>query len=296
MKFFRLGRPPLRMALRVSSLPAAAFTLIEVMVAMTLLVVIIAGLVASLNQTQKALKLASGQTDTMENGRAFMQLLTREMQEIVSFPEEITTTFRFASKYRNVNNPLMQDVPGLSDQRTNLLSSFAFVTRSKELNQYRLVMYDVHKDEMENQFATGIYRAETNFPIWGVTNDLLVVENRFLNWQLAAFRDTNFFSKVLDGVVHLQFHSYDTNGARIPDWNLGTGRLVGYTFTNSSPSQETNFFAYRPSSIELELGVLDPEVVTKVKSMTNTVANKFLLDRSGSVQVFRQRITVPTGP
>ncbi|MBM3847168.1 MAG: prepilin-type N-terminal cleavage/methylation domain-containing protein [Verrucomicrobia bacterium] len=277
-----------------------AYTMIEIMVAMTMMSVIVVGLLATLNQTQKTLKAAGGQSDTLEGGRAFMALVSREIKELALFPESVTNTFRFYSFVHEPATPLMQNIPNLPEKRTNLLSSFGLVTLDKEFNRWRLVLYDVDLGEWRTNRSTAVYRMETNFPIYRLEGfpgtDLMSFQSRFHftnGNRINASRDTNLFTKVLDGVVSLRIHAYDINGTRIRDWLPNTVPF-GYSFTNSSPLLSTN---YRPASLEVELGVLDPEIHLKVKSMESpSVASTFLQDRVANVQVFRQRISVPTGP
>ena len=280
-------------------LGSRAYSLVEIMVAMSLLTVIVVGLLASLNQAQKALRLSGGQSDTFENGRAFLALMTRELQEIAQFPPEITNTYRFFSVYRNAGEPLIQSVPGLpKEPRTNLLSSFGFVVRGKERNDWKLVMYDVSRDQMSSRSCSAIYRAERTYPAWALTNDLPVVERQFVNWDFKSDSDTNQFRKLLDGVVHIGFRMFNRKGERIPDWN-GAGKLEGYRVAQQHmPSFDFGpDIDYRPATVEVELAILDPDVFKKTKSIDDRDAVlNFLQERSGNVQIFRQRINIPTGP
>src|SRR6185436_10353272 len=59
-----------------------AFSLIEIMVVVVLLSVIILGLMAMFNQTQRAFKLGMNQTDVLEAGRVGTDLIVREMEQL----------------------------------------------------------------------------------------------------------------------------------------------------------------------------------------------------------------------
>src|ERR1051326_5461060 len=61
-------------------------SLLEMLVAVGLLAVIIIGLVAMFNQTQKTLDRGVAQVDILENGRAVMLLLERELQGMSAPP------------------------------------------------------------------------------------------------------------------------------------------------------------------------------------------------------------------
>src|ERR1051325_4139527 len=72
---------------------AEAFSLLEIMVAVSLLAVIIVGLLAMFYQVQRAFRAGTAQADVMEGGRATMNLLTRDLQEMAATDVEFTTNF-----------------------------------------------------------------------------------------------------------------------------------------------------------------------------------------------------------
>jgi prepilin-type N-terminal cleavage/methylation domain-containing protein len=271
----------------------AGYSLIEIMVAMTLLTVIVVGLLASFNQTQRALRASVAQTDTLENGRAFLNLLGREMQEIVLFPEGVSNAMRFASVARSTDT-LVQKIPGSSASRTNRLQSFCFTVRNRDNADWRTVFYDFRKSEYTDRPIVSLYRAERDFAYRNATNDLASTGRSFLSWTYGAQSNTNDFRRMLDGVIHLQFYAYDQNGVMIPEWSGVGGR--GYFFTNQIVVSTTQV----PAAIEVELGLLDPDVLRRVKAISEsgnpTAVQDFLSDRSGNVQIFRQRINLPSGP
>ncbi len=271
------------------------YSLIEIMVAMSLLTVIVVLLLGSLNQTQKGLKASGAQTDTLESGRAFLNLLSREMQETVNFQSGVNNAFRFACTYRT-SDPLLQTIPGLPGvQRTNELMSFSFVVRSKETTDWKAIFYDFDKNDLNTLKLGSLFRAEQDFLYRESSNNLAKLQNNFISWSYSAANSTNFF-KMLERVVHLKFFAYDQNGFLIPTWTV-PGGYRGYFFTNQVVNPTAPSITPIPSSIEIELGILDPDVYKKVKSMGSTTAiQNFLSDRSGNVQVFRQRITIPSGP
>ena len=62
--------------------PNRAFSLIEIMVAVSLLAVIIVGLLAMFYQVQRAFRAGTAQSDIMEGGRATMSLIVRDLQDM----------------------------------------------------------------------------------------------------------------------------------------------------------------------------------------------------------------------
>lgn len=258
---------------------------------MTLLTVIVVGLMATLNQAQRALRASGVQTDALENGRAFLNILNREMQEMVQLPPLVTNVFRFASVYRTDAKKLIQNVPGNSKlQRTNELQSFCFVVPSKESTGYKAIFYDFQKTSIQNRRIGSLYRSERTFPLWRATNDLASLQADFIAWRYSAERNTNDFTKLLDGVIHMSFQPYEvTNGYPVLPQTAGYPR--GFYFANGRSAP----LHYVPGAIEIELGLLDSDTLKRVKSISSDSAiESYISDRSGNVQLFRQRITIPT--
>ncbi len=280
----------------VKCLRFSGYSLIEIMVAMSLLTVIVVGLLTTLSQTQKALKLSGSQTDTLESGRAFMALISRELQEIAETPGTASNTFRFYSVRRG--DPLMQDIEGLGrDARENRLYGFAFLQKAAAANQWKWISYEFDKKDLSEQRGVAdLYRSETNVVYWALTNSGGLTDYQHLR-RINGFNsarnnyESNYFRKVLPGLAHLSFRAYDTNGFVIPEWDRD--QLSGYAFTNALPAVRSHATV---EAIEIELGILDPDVYRRVKSLPDSAAVlSYLKDRAGNVQVFRQRIKISTG-
>lgn len=273
------------------------YSLVEIMVAMTLLTVIVVGLMLTLNQTQRALRASGAQTDTLENGRAFLSLLSREMGEVVNFHDSVTNAYRFAAIYRPSGGQLQQTIPGGKGLvRTNELQSFCLVVPSKEINGWRAIFYDF-RESLAARHVVDIYRAERSFQRWQLTNNLAELQRSFFSGTFTPDRNTNDFSKMLSGVIHLRFQAYDrTNGYPVVPLNGAGNRPRGYFFANPAnivPQPPVYF----PDSVEVELGLLDSDTYKRSKAIENTTTlETFLADRAANVQLFRQRITISTGP
>src|SRR3954466_10274045 len=72
---------------------AGAFSLVEVMVAVGLLAFIIVGLLAMFYQTQRAFRSSATQTDVLEAGRATMQFIRQDLQDMHMAGHPLVTNF-----------------------------------------------------------------------------------------------------------------------------------------------------------------------------------------------------------
>ena len=80
------------------------------MVAVTLLSVIVLGLLAMFDQTQKAFRTSMTQTDVLQAGRALQEMLTRELTQIAAGDTWDATNF-FVSR-PVAEQPFTQLLPG----------------------------------------------------------------------------------------------------------------------------------------------------------------------------------------
>src|SRR5213593_2982544 len=109
---------------RLKTCATSAFSLIEIMVAVTLLAVITVGLLSMFYQTQRAFRLGANQVDILESGRATMQLMGQELQE--AYPSHIPDVPNFEAAPFGSARLDMYLSTGL---RTNLLQDITFLSR-----------------------------------------------------------------------------------------------------------------------------------------------------------------------
>jgi hypothetical protein len=293
---------------------AFGFTLIEIMVTMGLLTFIILGLLLMFNQTQRAFRTGMTQTDVLEAGRATMDLLARELEQMTpseypdyligGIPYRATNFFVEPSPAFSWANPLVQDMPGnnvnnIYQPRTNLIQRFFFLSK---LNQDWLgTGYEVIPDDANDCVGT-LYRfAGTNYP----RGSLITLAQQFPLVPL-----TNM-SRIADGIVHLRVRAFAKNGYLITT-NIFTRtnasfplRLNGpYTNVPNAIVYNYNPVDYRqaacyfmsnalPGYVELELGILEPQVVQKYRSIgVPQAARQYLSNHVAQVHIFRQRVPV----
>ena len=233
----------------------SGFTVMEMLVSVTLLGVIVFGLYAMFNQTARALRQVNRQAEVFDGGRATMSLVAREMQEMVASGRDNVPNF-FAQEVSN----LTQSRPGGGDQ-VNVLQAIYFLTRHNDNwtgTGYRI-------DDIASGVGT-LYRFTTNGPADA------------MNGFFAAFAPANDTHLVAEGVIHFQVLPFDAAG------RLHTNLTAnGFSFTNN----------YLPAYVDFELGILEPQALKQFRTFTDTsMAEDFLKRQIGRVQLFRQRLQI----
>ena len=294
-----------------------AFTLIEMMVAVSIMVVIVFALYQVFNQTQRALRANITQVDVLESGRAALEMITRELEQLNASDLLGATNF-YAGLFPAV--PLIQtDLDGTKVLRTNVLQEFFFL--SSVTNRWVGTGYRV----LGADGGVGtLYRFSTS-----TNSHLLTFRN--LSGEFATLNTTNpvtrtistNFHRVADGIIHLRLLAYDPTGRRLgfettnfyPAYSIlrQNSRLQQLPLSNNraagqSPNVilrqevagETKLLfldAALPAYIEIELGVVEPATLAQYESMrggSGQTAKDFLKKRATKVHLFRQRIPIRT--
>jgi len=280
-----------------------AFTLVEVLVVMTLLSLIVLALMAVFNSTQTAFRASVTQTDVLEGGRAAADLMASDLRQmspslggssafINGFYSQTPVNF-----YVNTNSslPLVQSLPGSTAQRVNVLEGFFALGRGN-LNgspAWIGVGYAVYPGSQTD--LNPLYRFYLATNVAAASPQTL-----FTNFTYAVLSGalTNW-SHLLDGVVTLTVHAYDTNGV----W-MTNGYAFGYTklpknmlLLPSAPGA-TGFCMFSntlPASVEIELGVLEDRTLQRAATWPNgsLAQSNYLAQQAGKVHLFRQRVTIP---
>jgi prepilin-type N-terminal cleavage/methylation domain-containing protein len=260
-----------------------AFSLIEIMVAVTLLAVITIGLLSMFYQTQKAFRLGAGQVDTLEGGRALIELLRRDLQEM--YPSHIDHVMNFEAAPSALWRVVM-DVPNPGGQkpllRTNLLHDIAFLTRRGD--EWTTVIYRVgHTNQGAGSLLRAVASTNTAFVAtasgvqYGPQFEAASVSNLFRTLTTSTSAK---YDRIADGIVHFRVFAYDQNG-------------VLYNFPNGAGPEGYQFTNWVPAYVDLEIGILDPKAMTQLASKSNpVVARDFLIGQAHRVQLFTQRIPV----
>ena len=285
---------------------ADAFTLIEVMVVMTLLSLIVFALMAVFNTTQSAFRTSVTQSDILEGGRSTMDLMAgdlRQMAPSLGQTNLLVNGFQGAVNfYANTNanataansQPLVQSLtasPG-NQQRVNVLENFFILSRGNLNGVPTWFGTGYAVTNLVNGTLYSLYRFSTNHP--ASTDPAPIFYNDFQNF----LKNIAAGSRLMDGVVDLRVRAYDNNGY----WMTNT--LSGQNTTNNNvqfllPSAlgEVGFKMFGntlPASVEIQMGVLEDRVLQRAESIPvpGTQSN-YLAQQIGKVHVFRQRVSIP---
>jgi prepilin-type N-terminal cleavage/methylation domain-containing protein len=295
---FRIGRKggsPFQSALRTphSTLRNRnGFTLIEVMVVVTLLSLIVLALMAVFNSTQAAFRASVTQSDVLESGRAVMDLMASDLKLMSPSMDTNNGAVNFYANTNVNEQPLVQPLVASSQQRMNVLEQFFILSRQNQT--WTGVGYVVVTNSPQGDLYS-LYRfsATTNAQLAGDPAAMLF--NLFTNCALTSM------SHLMDGVVSLTVRAYDVNGG------LMNGNVVfsgGQATTNRNvyylppSSGQTGFYMFSntlPASVEIEMGALEDKTLQHAESLSEVPAAQasYLAQQAGKVHVFRQSVSIP---
>ena len=259
----------------------SALTLVEMLVASSLLVVIMLGLTMMFNQTQRAFRSGLKQVDVFEGGRAVADLIARDVESLND--TETPGIVNFA--YLDFTPAYLVQANG-SYPRTNLFHGLFGQTQ-------------VGSDWVGTGYCFRTNKVDGLMDLYRFTMQTNTPRNTFYPAYRKAARDlfrnvseTNVH-RVAEGIIHLKVRTFNRDGIEIAQ---GTNFLT-FPFTNSLPVVngppifETN---YVPSSVEIELGILEPQTLEQAKSVAD--ARSYLQRQAGKVHIFRQTIPIRNAP
>jgi Tfp pilus assembly protein PilV len=271
----------------------AAFSVLEIMVAVALLAVIIIGLLAMFYQVQRAFRAGTAQVDVMEGGRAAISLLMREMQEAAAADLLEVTNLVIVPSYPRTPTPQTLSSGEVHD---NILHDLCFLQRRND--EWTGVAY---------RLTNAISGVGTLVRYsWSSANDSNPFVNDTIksNLSLAVFNrpgPTNYGSQVLDGVVHFQVEAYDADGVLYRDYRDTVPGQVEESYVRRDKGKDVFAFMSTnlPAYLDLELRVLEPATLARfrVREQTDLLAGgstrlEYLNRQIGRTHVFRQRIPV----
>ena len=285
--------------------------MIEIMVTVALMSIIILGLLAMFDQTQRAFRTGMTQVDTLEAGRNTMEMLARELEQLAPAnarldPEALQTNYcNFLTETSpRFPTPLIQGLPGSDEVRSNLVQRFFFLSRQNQdwIGTGYEVIPDYPNAPVGTLFRYSVTNWSRRFPQPLSSNFVFTVRN-------GPF--TNLV-RIADGVVHLRVRPYAANGfpilsdgfhtnavCRTNALTLGYGPVVNTVARYRSywPEDADCYFVSNavPTSVELEMGILEQEVLQRYRSIGSAnavVQRQYLSNHVAQVHIFRQRIPV----
>jgi prepilin-type N-terminal cleavage/methylation domain-containing protein len=262
-----------------------AFSLVEVLVAVTLMSVIVLGLLAMFGQTQRAFRTGITQVDVLEAGRSAMDLMARELAE--AKPTSLPFSTNFYAGWNNYFLP--QALPGDSASggsqwRTNIQQNVLFTVRDNQT--WTGIGYAV--EYSANNYIGTLYRYETN----ASALDPGLVARLAVN----AFNAKATRAHLLDGVVELRVRAYDTAGRLISPYNIPPKAANNVLAYNNIPGELSYNYYFvsnaAPAYVDLELGVLEAKTAERARNLSAAAQYNFLTNQAAHVQIFRQRIPI----
>ena len=303
---------------------ARGFSLVEVLVVMTILTLIVFALMSVFSSTQRAFRASVTQSDVLQGGRAAMDLIMSDLRTATPCNGfSLGNTNDLSGGYPVVgygvnffvtNNgafylPLLQSLPGSSNQRTNLLQWFFVLSRQN--TKWTGVGYIVNTASTSYFYPLYRFYGETN-----ISHDPSTLFNAFvLQVNQANGQGFTNMSHVIDGVVHLVVHGYDingslmTNGYSFTQMTNGTPRNTWFTPPYPSPVGEIGFVMSSnalPATVELQMGVMEDRamqrsislgipgqpIISGALTQTSPAQWTYMQGLAGHVQIFRQRVTI----
>ena len=294
-----------------------AFTLVEILITVSLLSIITLGLFAVFNQVQRAFRSSMNQVDQLEAGRALTGMIPAELEQTTPCRSANAVTFYAQVIPSTISAPLTQFLPGMptNTPRMNLLQDCYFLQRQNQT--WIGIGYCVRTADPATgrlylpetgpgQLGVGsLYRLSTtninNFlRSDGVPYDpnqlYIAIYNACNNLPIPAGLGVNT-NRICDGIIHFCLQAYATNGFPIVSDGIHTN---AYYRTNTStlgysivrPAAAVANFNYPggvaglqfwsnavPASVELQFGILEQHALDRYNSLGAAQARLAYLQR-----------------
>lgn len=280
-----------------------AFSLIEIMVSVSLLSVIIVGLLLMFYQVQRAFRAGTTQVDILEGGRATMNILVRDLQEMTASELAFVTNCVIVASPGAVETT--QTIP-TGSVRENFYQNIAFLSRNPARDEGEWGGTAYHVSNAVSGVGV-LYRFVTNrvretLPHWN-SNSIVEVSDA-ISYRIQPGDPR--WSRVMDGIVSLKITPVFTNG--IAFFDNDPVLFPGRTGVDSFGNQHTNasfhvvtphFFGFigdgLPAYVDVELAILEPSTLAKFRAQSEVSfenGTNYLSRQIGRTHVFRQRVAI----
>ena len=216
-----------------------AFTILELLVAVSVMTLVIYVLYALFNQTQMALRKNASQVDVNEGGRAAMEMIVRELSqmEVSGYPAITITNNQQVLTYSGSKSFFSRVTPGESVAlrlayqsdamppvedpwaktqgfRTNILQDFTFTSSADSgfhVTSYRVIDVDSGVGTLARYRTNGTLRVTA--PGQALLNKTEIFNRSY--FEPVANASAEAFEPITDGVIHLRITPYDQLGRRL---------------------------------------------------------------------------------
>ena len=259
------------------------------LVSTAMLALIVLGLTSVFIQVQKAFKIGMKETQVSDTGRIIMDMVSTDLRQVSD--AQVSTVTNLYWSWAGSNQYVQYAGVGTGAVRTNQQDDIFFLVHTN--TEWTGIGYAVSNSV--NPCLGTLYRfaVSTNFHL----NPNNVVDNTLFAQFYSGIVNQSFGSNwhaVADGVIDLKLRAFDQNG-NDPfysiDYNDPSGEPGLYPITSNNIIL-TNL----PHSIELEMAVLEPDAIAQARAIAGNLhgVSNFLANAAAKVDVFRQRINIPT--
>ncbi len=289
-----------------------AFTVIELLVAVSVLTLIVLVLYGLFDQVQKALRSNVAQVDVLEGGRAAVHLLSSEIEQIDAGQMPVTTNL-YIGFTGLATLPTQQLLGDATTNRINVLQQIFFLSHYNKSwmgTGYRVLFLDTNgiatafPDKGVGTLCRYTFQVnDSDFPYLPPPRTAPNAPRTNLFWQVMnlapnpPLSNLTNYQRVIDGVVHFRLRAFDRNGFLITNsfnTNLLSGALVSATNLFNRDIEYSYAFTNQalPADLDVELGILEPHVLERLKSMPPKAAATYFSNQAGAVHLFQQRIPI----
>lgn len=290
-----------------------AFTLVEILVVLALLSLIVFALMAVFSGTQKAFRASLTQTDSLEGGRAVMDLIASDLSTMTPSGGYSNVIYvgglpsipcpNFSATLVNFTyppSPLIQPLIGTSGvDRTDILQNF-FILSKANLNgvpSWVATGYSVSTNLSDGTLYP-LYRYYMTTNVASGTFGLYVLWTNFLALNYA---DSTNWSHLMDGVVDLTVRAYDTNGVWMTNgyqdplaFHVNNVFFLGH---DVAPNyiQDPDFYFFSntvPASVQVELGTIEDRTLQHAEGLSGVGQSNYLSQTAAQVHLFRRRVWI----
>lgn len=268
-----------------------ALTVLEMLVSTTLLALIVVGLTAMFVETQRAFKAGMKQATMTDAGQTIINMVASGLGEISDAQNTniVNLYWGWAGLNTSVN---YQDLPA-NVYRTNQLQEIYMLVHTN--NQWLGVGYAV------SNYGCGVgtlyqYLDWAYDPL--TTSNGIILFSNFIYCVTNETFGSNYFHPVASGVVHLKIRAFDQYGNE-------SRQEQGYDYAAGNPNFSYPALTYTnaldipvppaglPNSIQLEVGVLEPDAFEQLRALPPGPAQtNFLGKAGGKIQIYRQNIPI----